>query len=199
MSVRLTLTGVGAMRSPRYRPAGLLVAAGRSRVMIDGGDRAPRGRLDAWLVTDERAELMPALRRLARRKGLTPRAGPFTGRTVTITPRRVSHTSHPAYGYLIRAGRGRVVWAPEFWRFPRWAAGADLVFADAAGWARPIAFAGGVGGHACVLDVARAAGRLRVGRLVFAHIGRPTIRAVDAGDRPPFGELGRDGQVLVVR
>jgi hypothetical protein len=29
---------------------------------------------------------------------------------------------------------------------------------------------------------------------VFAHIGRPTIRAIDAGHRPPFGEFGRDGR-----
>jgi hypothetical protein len=43
-----------------------------------------------------------------------------------------------------------VVWAPEFWEFPGWARGADLMFADAAGWQRPIRFARGVGGHAAV-------------------------------------------------
>jgi hypothetical protein len=26
---------------------------------------------------------------------------------------------------------------------------------------------------------------------VFAHIGRPTIKAIDAGLQPPFGETGR--------
>jgi hypothetical protein len=38
--------------------------------------------------------------------------------------------------------------------------------------------------------------RRGVRRLVFAHIGRPTIRAMDAGRRPAFGTFGRDGQVF---
>jgi len=29
--------------------------------------------------------------------------------------------------------------------------------------------------------------------LVFAHIGRPTIAALDAGQMPPFGEIGAEG------
>jgi hypothetical protein len=70
------------------------------------------------------------------------------------------------------------------------------MFAEAAGWERPIRFAGGVGGHLHVPAVAEAARRLWVGRLVFAHIGRPTIRAIDRGERPAFGELARDGQVF---
>ncbi len=53
-----------------------------------------------------------------------------------------------------------------------------------AGWKRPILFRGGVGGHACVSQVARDARKYKVKRLVFAHIGRPTIRAIDAGERP---------------
>jgi hypothetical protein len=104
------------------------------------------------------------------------------------------HTSHPTVGYLIRFGDRSVAWAPEFWSFPDWAAGVDLLFADAAGWDRPIRFVGGVGGHAAALDVAEEAQRRGVRRLVFAHIGRPTIRAIDAGERPPFGEFGRDGR-----
>jgi len=47
-----------------------------------------------------------------------------------------------------------------------------------------------------VLHVAAAARRLGVRRLVFAHIGRPTIRALDRGERLPFGEVARDGQVF---
>jgi hypothetical protein len=33
----------------------------------------------------------------------------------------------------------------------------------------------------------------RVGRLVFAHIGRPSLRAIDAGYCLPLGEWGRPG------
>jgi hypothetical protein len=71
-------------------------------------------------------------------------------------------------------------------------AGADLMFAEAAGWARPIRFAKGTGGHAPALAVAEQAARHRVRRLVFAHIGRPAIAALDAGLVPPFGEIGAE-------
>ena len=87
-----------------------------------------------------------------------------------------------------------VAWAPESWEFPAWAAGVDLMFADAAGWNRPIRFARGVGGHMAALDVARQARAHGVRRLVFAHIGRPSLRAIDAGARLPFGEWGRTGR-----
>lgn len=79
------------------------------------------------------------------------------------------------------------MWAPEFWEFPSWAQGADLMFAEAAGWDRPIRFAGGVGGHLDLVHVAEAAQKLGVRRLVFAHIGRPTIRALDRGRGRPSG------------
>lgn len=36
VAFRLTLTGVGAMNSPRFRPAGLLIDYDGVRVMIDG-------------------------------------------------------------------------------------------------------------------------------------------------------------------
>jgi hypothetical protein len=55
-----------------------------------------------------------------------------------------------------------------------------------------------VGGHRQVPAVAEAARRHRVGRLVFAHIGRPTIRALEGGARPVFGEFARDGQAFRV-
>lgn len=198
--VVLTLTGVGAMRSPRYAPAGLLVAHARTRVLIDGGpESAPGGRLDAWLVTDERGELMPEIRRACRVRGLVPRIASVIAGQIEIKPRAITHTSHRTVGYEIRLGRVRIVWAPEFWIFPRWASGADLLFAEAAGWSRPIRFAGGVGGHASVLEVAQQARRRHVRRLVFAHIGRPTIRALDAGLRPAFGEFGADGRRYIMR
>jgi hypothetical protein len=198
--MRLTLLGVGAMNSPRYVPAGLLVEHRRRRVMLDGGPGAePDGRLDDWLVTDERGELMREIRQLARAKGLEPAAKTYSSGVLTIKRRRVVHTSHDTFGYLIEAGGGKIVWAPEFFEFPRWAAEADLMFAEAAGWNRPIRFRCGVGGHAAALDVAREARRRGARRLILAHIGRPTIKAIDAGLRPPFGEFGEEGKVYVLR
>ena len=193
-AARFTLLGVGAMNSPRYSPAGLLVEYGPLRVAIDGGPGAePNGPLAAWLVTDESAELIRELRRLAATHGLSPAVRAYHASGLAILPQPVVHTSHPAYGYLIEAGGTRTAWAPEFLEFPSWAAGADLMFAEAAGWARPIRFAKGAGGHAPALEVAGQAARHGVRRLVFAHIGRPTITALDAGHVPPFGEIGTEG------
>ena len=183
------------MNSPRYAPAGLLIEQSQVRVAIDGGPGAEPGPLVAWLVTDERAELIRELRRLAAAHGLVPAVSAFHASGLVITPLAVVHTSHPAYGYLIEAGGKRTAWAPEFLVFPSWAAGADLMFAEAAGWARPIRFAKGTGGHAPALEVAEQAARHGVRRLVFAHIGRPAIAALDAGHVPPFGEIGTEGGV----
>jgi hypothetical protein len=119
--VRLVTLGVGAQNSPRYAPAGLLVTHGGVRVMIDGGPGAvPSVGLDAWLVTDMRGELIAAIRTLARARGLRPYAGPFQRGDLHITARAVVHTSHPTCGYRIEAAGLRVVWAPEFYEFPRW-------------------------------------------------------------------------------
>ena len=194
-STRFTLLGVGAMNSPRYAPAGLLIEQSQVRVAIDGGPGAEPALLVAWLVTDERAELIRELRRLAAAHGLVPAVSAFHASGLVITPLAVVHTSHPAYGYLIEAGGKRTAWAPEFLVFPSSAAGADLMFAEAAGWARPIRFAKGTGGHAPALEVAEQAARHGVRRLVFAHIGRPAIAALDAGHVPPFGEIGTEGGV----
>jgi len=194
--LRLTLPGVGAMNSPRYAPAGLLVERGRIRVMIDGGPRAePKRKLIAWLVTDDRGELIREIRKLARARGLEPIVGGFSSETLSIEPKEVVHTSHPTFGYLIRSGDNKVVWAPEFFSFPAWAKGADLMFAEASGWNRPIYFRGGVGGHACVEQISKEARKYKIKRLIFAHIGRPSIRALDAGRQPAFGEFGSDGAV----
>lgn len=184
------------MNSPRYGPAGLLVTCGSSHLMLDGGAASAGGsRVDAWLVCDAKAELMPEIRRRCRALGLRPVVDGLMVEGVEFEPLPVVHTSHPTVGYLIRAERRRVVWAPEFWEFPVWASGADLMFADAAAWRRPIRFAGGVGGHADVQDTAEQARRHGVGRLVLAHIGRPAIRAIDAGDQPSYGEWGIEGRV----
>jgi len=200
--MKLLLTGVGAMRSPRYRPAGLLIEHGSTRVMIDGGP-ADVGDFDAWLVTDARSELIAAIRRAVntaasaseRVRPMAPEVAEFEAAGISIRPRAVVHTSHPAYGYLIAVDELRVVWAPEFWRFPRWAARADLMFGEAASYSRPIRFVNNVGGHMPALEVARRAHGLGVKRLVLAHIGRPSIRARDAGLVPEFAEWGSDGDV----
>ena len=161
--------------------------------------RAAAGR-DSWLVTDERAALIAQLRRPARSSEATPAVDECRSGTLTITPRTVVHTSHPTFGYVIRVPEGRVVWAPEFFRFPRWAAGADLMFAEAAAFSRPILFAKGVGLHATAPSVCRTTRKHHVKRFVLTHIGRPTIRALDSGGRPELGEVGEDGSVyLLVR
>lgn len=198
--MRLTLLGVGAMNSPRYAPAGLLLEHGRHRVAFDGGPGAepPEG-VDAWLLCDERDELRAWQRRFARRADVAaPAARPYRGGDLRVEPLAVAHTSHPTYGYRITAGGPVAVWAPEFWRFPTWAAGCALMFAEAASWTRPIRFRGGVGGHMAGRDVEAAARAHGVRRLVFAHIGRPTLRAMDAGLRPEFGEWGVEGAVYRV-
>jgi hypothetical protein len=186
------------MNSPRYAPAGLLVEHGRSRVIIDGGLLA-KARITAWLVTDERSELIREIRKLAHAKGLEPHVTAYRSDDLIIEPRPVVHTSHPTFGYLIRCCDKKIVWAPEFLVFPSWAKGADLMFAEAAGWKRPILFRGGVGGHACVDQVISDALNYKVKQLVFAHIGRPTIKAIDAGQRPGFGEYGADGDIYSLR
>lgn len=197
--LRLTLLGVGAMNSPRYPPAGLLVAYRRRRIMLDGGPgAAPDGRLAAWLVTDEHAELIRPLRRLATARAVSPAVAEFDQAGLSVTPYPVEHTNHPTYGYLVETADARVAWAPEFWTFPDWAGGVDLLFAEAAGWRRPIRFARGAGGHMAADAVAEAAARHGVRRLVLAHIGRPALRAIDAGERPPFGDWGVPGRTYVL-
>ncbi|MEV6139202.1 MBL fold metallo-hydrolase [Nocardia sp. NPDC051990] len=194
------LLGVGAMNSPRYRPAGLLLCSSGRRIMFDGGPGAePGGRIDAWLITDNRAELIGQIRRLARAYDTEPAVGSYCDRALRVDLCPVVHTSHPTYGYLISRGSRRVAWAPEFWQFPEWVAGTDLMFADAAGWARPIRFARNVGGHAAVGDTARLARENGVRRLVLAHIGRPSIRAIDRGAVPEFGEWGVQGRTYRLR
>jgi hypothetical protein len=197
---RFTLLGIGAMNSPRYRPAGLLVEFSGRRVMLDGGPGAePRGQLDAWLVTDDRGELIREIRILAKKHGAIARVSPHASIGLRVRPRLVVHTSHPTYGYQLKINDKKAIWAPEFFRFPAWAAGADLMFAEAASWNRPIHFANATGGHSFVLEVASEALRHKVRRLVFAHVGRPTIRALDDKKRAPFGEFGVEGHKYRLR
>jgi hypothetical protein len=197
--IRLTLLGVGAMNSPCYAPAGLLVEYCRDRVMIDGGQSAePKGKLNAWLLTDIKNELIAVIRSQARAHGREPGVGTYSSGPLLIKPKPVVHTSRPTYGYLITVGETKIVWAPEFLEFPGWARRADIMFAEAAGWNRSIRFAGGVGGHAPALRVATEAKKKGVKQLVLAHIGRPTIKALKAGEAPPFGRFGTDSEVFLI-
>ena len=75
------LLGVGAMNRLWLAPAGLLVEYGDSRVMLDGGPRAePSGPLNAWLVTDARAELIRQIREHASMLGVVPAGREVQGR-----------------------------------------------------------------------------------------------------------------------
>jgi hypothetical protein len=195
--MRLTLVGVGAMNSPRFAPAGLLVRHNRCAVLLDGAHPPPDIPLDAWLVCDTRSELRAAIRANAAQIGLTPTVSAFSRYGLTITPHPVAHTSHPTYGYTLQTRHTIAVWAPEFWTFPAWAAQARLMFAEAAGWNRPIRFRGGAGGHASTLAVCEAARANAITRLILAHIGRPSIRAIDAGLPLPFGEWGTEGTTYI--
>jgi hypothetical protein len=165
------------------------------KVVLDGGGEPGSfpAAIDGWLVTDERSELIAEIRELARERGADPAVKRLFARGLTLAPMPVTHTAHPTFGYSIRADGRHIVWAPEFFDFPEWANHSDLMFAEAAGWDRVIRFRGGVGGHAAALSVSRLAKEHQVGRLVFAHIGRPTIRAMDRGEQPPFGCFGYDG------
>ncbi len=61
VTLRLTLPGVGAMNSPRFTPAGLLLRYGKLRVAFDGGTGAEPPALD-WTID-------PALRAYAQEPG----------------------------------------------------------------------------------------------------------------------------------
>jgi len=64
---RLTLVGIGAMNSPRYRPAGLLVSTpDAGAVLLDGGGEIPAEPLVGWLVTDLQSEFIAQIRRPLR-------------------------------------------------------------------------------------------------------------------------------------
>lgn len=87
------------MASSRYGPAGLLVEHRRHRIMLDGGPgAAPEGRLDAWVITDARSELISRIRQLARQRGLEAAVGDYVAGDLAIRARPVVHTSHPTFG-----------------------------------------------------------------------------------------------------
>ena len=187
------------MASPRYAPAGLLIEAAEQGLMIDGGKGAePGGKLDGWLVTDEHAELISEIRRLAAAHGLRPAVKQVAWAGLVIEPHPVVHTNHPSFGYEIVYGDHHVVWAPEFWSFPEWAAEADLAFLEAAAWNRPIRFRGGVGGHAPVQRTSkRGAGRGNTSCCFRSY--RPTDDSRHRRQRAQCLEFAKDGQAFEFR
>jgi hypothetical protein len=172
---RLILLGVGAARSPRFAPAGLLIEYGHTRVGIDGGAGSePPENVDAWLVRDDVPH--PDLVRIARDTGMCePAVAPFRHGPLHVDP---LPEGDGVYGYRIVSGHHTAVWAPEYRTFPAWAERADVVFS---------------GPGADLGATAEAARRLKVRRLVFVLLDEPVFAALDAGKDPPFGEWGEEG------
>lgn len=193
--VRCTLTGVGALASPRFLHAGLLLEYKSLAIIFDGGEYIPHvvRNAHAWLLTDMRGEHVSKVRQAARRWNVIPSQRRLTVEGVMITPMPVVHTNHPTCGYLIETPYRKIAWCPEYYAWPKWCRNLDLMFSEAAGWDRPIHFAGKVGGHMCVYDIAKKARQNQIKKLVYCHIGRPVLRAMDLGLHPPFGEFGREG------
>ncbi|KKK92788.1 hypothetical protein LCGC14_2699420, partial [marine sediment metagenome] len=181
-TIRLTLLGVGEAGSQTHAPAGLLVEVDGIRVMFDGGqgpggDSLPKGKLDAWFVTDENSEQMEAIKPLAEELGVKAWAGSFHKGDVTISSYLVGLTGRTTYGYTIPIGDKTIVWAREFGEYPCWCGDVELLFAD------------GVTNFA---SVAANAEKSEVKQLVFARIGE------QSGNTEPeldFGEWGDDGDV----
>jgi len=82
------------MNSPRYAPGGLQVEHDHPRIMVDRGPRSAlaAGGLDAWLLTDQRAELIREVEtRAGDSSALIPR-----GRRVAGPPAWHDCDSHQA-------------------------------------------------------------------------------------------------------
>ena len=117
-ALRLKLLGVGAMSSPRYASAGLLVLHSTGKVMLDGPGAEPGHPLAAWLVADLRAELIPKIRRLARAQSREPAVQTYQADGLAIAPHPVAHTSHPTWGYSSAGKNTRRPGPSEFSEFP---------------------------------------------------------------------------------
>jgi len=87
------------MNSPRFAPAGLLIEYDGVRVMIDGDLYSPGHlALDAWLVTDDRSELIRRIQRGADSRGVVAQVRRFSSGGLTLRPLPVTHTSHDTFG-----------------------------------------------------------------------------------------------------
>jgi hypothetical protein len=190
-STRFVLTGIGSWGHSRLAAAGLVVQKGNTRVLIDGPPSDLEG-VQAWLVTS--SEALPHVNRLMHKAGVQPYMGSLHVEGLDVEPHQVRLGAGSAFGYLIKTDGRRVVWAPRFSEFPRWARGADLMFADGGGWT-PEPF----GDHASVQEVSKQARKHGVRKLVFGHILAPTIRAMGKGLRPSYGDIGEPGNIYIAR
>lgn len=206
---RFIALGTGAMDSPRL-DACLLVLGAKNLLFDAGPDIKPEhvrryaDRLDAVLVTDPSSDYAKDAKRIAEEFGaefIVPEkeGAVYESGGLKVTARNVEHTNHPVYGFLIEMPDGRAAWAPEFWQVPEWIRGVDLAFLEGSAWGRPIAFTGGVGGHAAVLDTAEKARNLGVKQIVFTHIGKPTEEALEKGAEIEGAIFARDGQEFVLK
>lgn len=192
--LRLTFIGTGAMGSQKRKGAALLIEYGGQRVQIDGekpGDIQPE--LNALRVTDPRAWNAKAA---VEADGTV---GHYESGGLAVKPRKVKHTAHDVYGYLIEAGGKRVAYLPELWEWPEWAENLDLAIVDGSAWKKDIAFGGGKGGHRSVLGLAETAAKRDVKRVVATHVGQPTQAAVEAGKTEEGLEIAKDGERIEVK
>lgn len=192
--------GTGALDSPR-RDASLMVVSGDEAVLFDAGKdiqtkhvpKAP----SIILVTDPQENSKEA-KRLAEGFGVEVAHGDWGGKDIDVRAFRVTHTGHDVYGYLIRMSDLTIAYVPEFWKFPSEVANADIGIFDGSAYDRPIAFAGGKGGHAAILDTLIEAHQRGVKRTIFTHVGKPVEEHL--WELQAAGvEIAQDGQSVVVK
>jgi len=210
--LRAVTVGTGAMESSSRKDACLLVTDGDTALLFSAGPSILAedvehytDNVDAIFVTDPEDDYeMRGARQLAEDLEaplVTPeRDGQqWTYGSFRVTARRVVHTNHPTYGFVIQYGDQKLAWAPEFYRPPDWVEGCDVAFLEAAAWDRPITFAGGVGGHAAALDTLRWLKGKDVGQAIFVHVGQPTERAIEQGEVPDNMRIAEDDEEFVFK
>lgn len=199
-TLRLTFVGTGATPSPR-KDAALLVEYLGKRVLFDcGPDHAGKLKFkaDAIFLTDHDPEFVASAKKQAEKWGVPVYSGgSHTLGKIRIQGFRVVHTrTHPTYGYIVRAGGYKIIYAPEIWRITCWdeLRGADLMILDGAGL-RDIRFAGGAGGHRSVLALIQQAQKNEIKRIVLTHVGKQVVAEPEAVRRLG-AEIAEDGWVL---
>ena len=188
--------GTGAMNSPR-KDESLFIDTGKYTVLIDAGKDIKPGDIpkkpDLMIATDEESKNFAELKRLAKHFGSTiGTEDEYELGDLKIIRHPVKHTSHPTYGFEILYKGAKISYAPEFYTTPKWIDGSDLAILEGSAWSRPITFTGGVGGHAAILDTIEDLTKLKVKKVMFTHIGKPTEEAIKNGeaDGVPIAEDG---------